>query len=151
MDGSEKAEECTVAEDLRVVVETIFVVVTIVATVVVVIEALVSWGPWYCRIAAGDGNAARRTAATMRTLTRCAAFSCMLVHAHDTSTCLCKHIDVQDRFRIVLHRNMMVSLCSLRDGSCTYLFHHTPSPPPRHSPFSWVWFLWVVALPCVAG
>jgi hypothetical protein len=93
-------------KNVCLVVVTLFVVVMIVGTedVVVVRIFVVVLGirsPRSCWIAEGDGKAARRTATTIRTLTRCAAFIFMLVHALDTSTFLCKYIVVQESFRTV--------------------------------------------------
>jgi hypothetical protein len=86
------------------VVVRIFVVVTIVGTEdVVVVRIFVVGLAGY--IAEGDGKAARRIAATTRTLTRCVVLICMLVHADGTSTFLCKHIVVQESFTIVTHRH----------------------------------------------
>ena len=85
------------------VVVTIFVVVTIVGTEDVVVVGIFVVG-LVGYIAEGDGNAARRIAATTRTLARCAVFICMLVHANGTSAFLCKHIGVQVSFRIVQER-----------------------------------------------
>ena len=103
-------KDCTVTgtKDVCLVVVTIFVVVTVVGTkdvvVVRIFVVLVVGGSRSCRIAEGDGKAARRIAATIRTLTRCEVFICMLVHAHDTSMFLCKHIVVQESFTIVTQR-----------------------------------------------
>ena len=76
------AKDCIVlgTKTVRLVVVTIFVVVMIAGTEVVVrifVVDLVGRG----KIAEVDGKAARRIAATIRTLTRCAVFICMLVHA----------------------------------------------------------------------
>jgi hypothetical protein len=87
--------------DVCVVVVTIFVVLTVVGTKDVVVVLVVVGSRSGIPLAEGDGKAARRTAATIRTLTRCAAFICMLVHTHDTSTFLSKYIVVQESFRIV--------------------------------------------------
>jgi hypothetical protein len=99
-------KDCIVVgtKNLCVVVVTIFVVVTVVGTkdvVIVSISFVLVVGRSRFGIAEGDGKAARRIAATIRTLTRCAVFTCMLVHAHDTSTFLSKYILVQESFRIV--------------------------------------------------
>jgi hypothetical protein len=100
-------KDCVVVgtKNVCLVVVTIVVVVTVVGTkdvvVVRIFVVLVIGGSRSCRIAEGDGKAARRIAATIRTLTRCEVFICMLVHAHDTSTFLSKCIVVQESFRIV--------------------------------------------------
>jgi hypothetical protein len=82
-----------VTEDVCLAVVTIFVVVTVVGREDVVVVGIL--GSRGSRMAEGDGKAARRIATTIRILTRCAVFICMLVHADDTSVFLCKRIFVQ--------------------------------------------------------
>ena len=78
-------KDCIVVgtEDGCLVVVAVFVVVTIVGTenvdfvlILVVVVIGGSWGSRSDGMAEGDGKAARRMTATMRTLTRFAAFIC---------------------------------------------------------------------------